>query len=65
MCAERKFNIIKQITLTKKRNREKAKSRPGGVQAKRRVGRIDGGLPMDINRIKFRVAGMVQRGGFV
>jgi len=41
------------------------KSRPGRVEAERRVDSPDGGLPMDIKRINFRVAGMVERGGFV
>jgi len=41
------------------------KSRPGGVEAERRVDSPDGGLPMNIKGINFRVAGMVQRGGFV
>jgi len=35
------------------------------VKAEPQVERLDGGPPMDINRINFRVAGMLQRGGFV
>jgi hypothetical protein len=35
------------------------------VEAERRVDSRDGGLFMDIKGINFRVAGMVQRGGFV
>jgi len=36
-----------------------------GVKPEGRVDRLDGGLSMDIKGINFRVAGMVQRGGFV
>ena len=57
MCAEAKFSKINQFTPFK----EPAGRGEGGS----RVDRLDGGFPMDSNRINFRVAGMVKQGGFV
>jgi len=55
--AEEKFSKIKKIVA--------GKAPAGGVEAERRVDSPGGGLPMDIKGINFRVAGMMQRGGFV
>lgn len=37
----------------------------GRMKTERRMDRIDGGFPMDIICLNFRVAGMVKQGGFV